>query len=75
MALRCVNHWVNTLGCRKSIAKYATFTSTDGEFDDYPACRTSCRGSYITEKRFNELVDKYKSRVQENLSCSRKIAV
>lgn len=75
MALRCVNSWVNTLECRNSIAKYATFTSTDGEFDNYPACRTSSRGSYINEERFNELVNKYKLRVQENLSCSRKKAV
>ena len=75
MALRCVNHWVNTAGYRKTVTRYATFTSTDGEFDDYPACRTSCRGSYITEERFNELVDKYKLRVQEILFCSRKIAI
>lgn len=75
MALRCVNQWVNTIRYIKSVTKYVTFTSTNGEFDDYPACRTSCRGSYITEERFNELVNKYKLKVQENLSCSRKIAV
>ena len=75
MALRCVNHWVNTIVYSKSVTEYATFTSTDGEFDNYPACRTSCRGSYITEERFNELVDKYKLKVQVILSCSRKIAV
>lgn len=41
-----------------------------------PAFEVShCRGSYITEERFNELVNKYKLKVQENLSCSRKIAV
>ena len=75
MALRCVNQWVNTIEHSKIVTEYATFTSTNGEFDNYPACRTSCRGSYITEERFNELVDKYKLKVQVILSCSRKIAV
>lgn len=75
MALRCVNQWVNTIESSKIVTEYATFTSTNGEFDNYPSCRTSCRGSYITEERFNELVDKYKLKVQVILSCSRKIAV
>ena len=70
----CISRLTSTAGCLVN-PKYATFTSTNGEFDDYPACRTSCRGSYITEERFNELVNKYKLKVQENLSCSRKIAV
>lgn len=72
MALRSMSKWVDTVAnYRPSVIQFATFTSNDEEFESYPSCRTTARGSYITKEQYDSIVEKYNLKIQEKLSVKR----
>lgn len=73
MATSSIDAWMDYMNCREAIIEYFTFNSISDEYEHYPSCRTNARGSFITEKRYNELKELTKPIIHQNWSISRSL--
>ena len=61
--------WLNCLETCSQAIRYFYFKSSDEQFAGLPACRSICRGYYISESEAKELRQKYNCKIYEKLTA------